>query len=629
MAVEQEYTAESIQVLEGLEAVRKRPAMYIGDTDRKGLHHLVYEVVDNSIDEALAGHAKNVEVILKSDGSATIRDDGRGIPVEKHSVGKSALEVVTTVLHAGGKFEKKAYKVSGGLHGVGISVVNALSEWMEAEVHRGGKIYIQKYARGVPTTGVDVIGDTQYRGTIIRFKPDAQIFQTVELEYDIIKERLRELAFLNKGVRICIKDERANLEEVFFFEGGIAQFVEHLNKARAKMHPVVYFQKEVGNIEAEIAFQYTDAYSEMIYSFVNDIKTIDGGTHVSGFRTALTRILNDYGTESKALKEGVKISGEDAVEGITAVISVKVPEPQFEGQTKGKLGNSEVKGYVDSFFSAALKQYLEENPAVAKGILAKCVNAMEAREAAQKAKELIRRKGIFESSVLPGKLADCIESDASKCELFLVEGDSAGGSSKQGRNRQFQAILPLKGKILNVEKAPLNKILISNEIRNVVLSLGTGFGTDFDPSKLRYHKVVIMTDADVDGSHIRTLILTLFYRHFKSIIENGHLYAAQPPLYRVKKGKSERYAYNDDDLAKAVAELGGDVEIQRYKGLGEMNATQLWDTTMDPEKRTLKKITIADAMKADEMFSLLMGDAVEPRRAFIEQYAREVKNLDI
>ncbi|VVB98199.1 DNA gyrase subunit B [uncultured archaeon] len=629
MPEDNEYNAESIQVLEGLEAVRKRPAMYIGDTDKKGLHHLIYEVVDNSIDEALAGFAKNVEVILKADGSAGIRDDGRGIPTEKHSMGKSALEVVTTVLHAGGKFEKKAYKVSGGLHGVGISVVNALAEWMEAEVHRGGKIYLQKYARGIPVTPVDVIGETNYRGVIIRFKPDGQIFPNTEFDYETIKERLRELAFLNRGVRISIKDERANLEESFFFEGGIVQFVEHLNKTRTKLHPAVYFTKEVGNIEAEISFQYTDSYSEMIYSFVNDIKTIDGGTHVSGFRSGLTRVLNDYGAQAKILKEGMKVSGDDAAEGLTAVISVKVPEPQFEGQTKGKLGNSEIKGYVDSFFSAAFRQYLEENPQSAKVILAKCMSAMEAREAAQKAKDLIRRKGIFESSVLPGKLADCIEEDPAKCELFIVEGDSAGGSSKQGRNRHTQAVLPLKGKILNVEKAPLNKILMSNEIRNVVLALGTGFGGDFDPGKLRYHKIVIMTDADVDGSHIRTLLLTLFYRHFKPLIERGHIYAAMPPLYRVKRGKNEKYAYDENGLAKATAELGGDVEIQRYKGLGEMNASQLWETTMDPEKRTLKKINIEDGMRADEMFSLLMGDAVEPRRAFIEQYAREVKNLDI
>ncbi len=627
--MQDEYNAESIQILEGLGAVRRRPAMYIGDTDKKGLHHLLYEIVDNSIDEVLASFAKNIEVILKTDGSVTIRDDGRGIPTEKHSMGKSALEVVTTILHAGGKFEKKAYKVSGGLHGVGISVVNALSEWMEAEVHREGKIYVQKYARGVPTTPVEVIGDTNYRGTIIRFKPDTQIFPIIEFDYEMIMERLRELAFLNKGVRISIKNEHNNLESAFIFEGGLIQFIEHLNKTRNKIHSVIYFARQVGNIEAEIAFQYTDSYSEMIYSFANDIKTIDGGTHVSGLRTGLTRTLNDYGEENKLLKNGVKISGDDATEGLTAVLSIKVPEPQFEGQTKGKLGNSEIRGYVDSFFSSAFKQYLEENPQNAKIILVKCMSAMEAREAAQKAKELIRRKGIFESTILPGKLVDCIEEDPAKCELFIVEGDSAGGSSKQGRDKQTQAILPLKGKILNVEKAPLNKILMNNEIRNVVLALGTGFGTDFDVNKLRYHKVVIMSDADVDGSHIRTLILTLFYRHFKPLLENGYIYAAMPPLYKIKKSKIEKYAYNDDELAKIITELSEDVEIQRYKGLGEMNADQLWETTMNPETRILKKITIEDAMKADEIFSLLMGDAVEPRRAFIEQYAREVKNLDI
>ncbi|MEW6528428.1 MAG: DNA topoisomerase (ATP-hydrolyzing) subunit B [Candidatus Micrarchaeota archaeon] len=626
---ENKYTAESIQVLEGLEAVRKRPAMYIGDTDKKGLHHLIYEIVDNSIDEVLVGFAKNIEVVLKTDGSVSVRDDGRGIPTEKHSMGKNALEVVTTILHAGGKFEKKVYKVSGGLHGVGISVVNALSEWMEAEVHRGGKIYIQKYARGTPTTKVEVVGDTNYRGTIIRFKPDHEIFSSIQFDFEIIMERLRELAFLNKGVQISIKDEHNSREETFVFEGGLTQFVEHLNKTRNGIHPVINFSKEVGNIEAEIALQYTSSYSEMIYSFVNDIKTVDGGTHVSGFRTGLTRTLNDYGEANKIFKSDMKINGDDAVEGLSAVLNIKVPEPQFEGQTKGKLGNSEVKGYIDSFFSSAFKQYLEENPQTAKIILSKCISAMEAREAAQKAKELIRRKSIFESSVLPGKLADCIEEDPAKCELFIVEGDSAGGSSKQGRDKQTQAILPLKGKILNVEKAPLNKILLSNEIRNVVLALGTGFGTDFNLSKLRYHKIFIMCDADVDGSHIRTLLLTLLYRHFKPLIENGYVYAAVPPLYRVAKGKVEKYAYNDEELVKIRNELGENVEIQRYKGLGEMNAVQLWETTMNPQTRTLKKITIEDGMKADEIFSLLMGDTVEPRRAFIEQYAREVKHLDI
>lgn len=1055
MANENDYTAESIEILEGLEAVRRRPAMYIGDTDKKGLHHLVYEIVDNCIDEALAGFAKNITLILKSDGSVCIKDDGRGIPTEKHTMGKSALEVVATMLHAGGKFEKKAYKVSGGLHGVGLSVVNALSEWMNIEVHRTGKIYCQKYSRGTPITGVEIIGESDCNGTIITFKPDAQIFPLVEFDYETLKERLRELAFLNKGVRINIKNEYTNTEETLLFEGGLTEFIEHLNKTRNKLHPSVYFTKQVGNIELEVALQYTDSYSEMIYSFVNDIKTVNGGTHVTGFRTALTRVLNDY-TEEHKFKEGRKISGDDAVEGLTAIISVKIPEPQFEGQTKERLGNSEVKGYVESAFSAVFKQYLEENPSSAKPILMKCMSAMEAREAAQKAKELIRKKSIFESTVLPGKLADCIEEKPEKCELFIVEGDSAGGcfsgdtkialtdgrnlsfrelveedrkgrqnfcytikengrigiapiihprvtrknakviklimdnkeeiictpdhqfmlrdgsyqkaeellkstslmplygqysklgkrittrgcelvydpkesrwvfthiladefnllkgkyekeknsyvhrvdfdklnnnptnlrcidkqehlnlhagiiretlskpevrekirkfhqpeqylekiratlrslimrkmlneraqkhrtnvdykrymefyrnssvyrnknnkllnnaqkehwsnpenrekqanrvnayfnkhpekrqlsqkarkqwqdeellkwrsqktngqwapefrvrrkiahdltykekalklmkeilnkdgklkedryaeerlkrndrsilrydmvcerffgndelrlkeaaanynhnvleivrlnetmdvydfevegthnfalasgvfvhnSTKQGRDRQIQAVLPLKGKILNVEKAPLNKILMNNEIKNVVLSLGVGFGAELDLAKVRYHKIIIMCDADVDGSHIRTLLLTLFYRHFKSLIENNYLYAAQPPLYRVKKGKIEKYAYNDAELAKLVEELG-EVEIQRYKGLGEMNATQLWETTMDPEKRTLKRITIGDAMKADEIFSLLMGDAVEPRRAFIEQYSKEVKHLDI
>ena len=505
-----DYNAESIQVLDGPSAVRKRPAMYIGDTGKRGLHHLVYEIVDNSIDEALAGFAKNIEIVLRKDGSVKVTDDGRGIPTEKHSMGKSALEIVTTVLHAGGKFDKKAYKISGGLHGVGISVVNALSSQMEIEVHRNGKIYFQTYARGAPTSEVLLRGDTDKRGTVVMFTPDSQIFPSVEVEFETIRDRLRELAFLNKGLKIAISDERSNASESFCFEGGILEYVEQLNKTRNKLHPGIYFTKEVGNIEIEIAFQYTDSFSEMVYSFVNDIRTGEGGTHVVGFRTALTRVLNDYGTQAKILKDGQRLSGDDAAEGITTVLAVKVPEPQFEGQTKTKLGNSEVRGYVDSFFSSSLKEYLEENPAVGKQILSKSMNAMEAREAAQKAKDLIRRKGVFETSLLPGKLADCIEEDPAKSELFIVEGDSAGGSGKQGRDRMFQAILPLRGKILNVEKAPLAKMLMSEQIKNIILSMGTGFGEDFSISKLRYHKIVIMTDAGGDGAPRRTLVFRLF-----------------------------------------------------------------------------------------------------------------------
>jgi DNA gyrase subunit B len=624
-----DYNADSIQVLEGLEAVRRRPAMYIGDTDKKGLHHLLYEIVDNSIDEALSGHAKNIEVRLRADGSAMVSDDGRGIPTEMHSMGKNAMEVVTTTLHAGGKFEKKVYKISGGLHGVGLSVVNGLSEWMILEVHRNGKIYMQRHERGVPKTGVDVVGDTDTRGTTVRFKPDGKIFPNTDFEYATISDRMRELAFLNKGVTVKVGDDRTGVSDTFCFEGGIAQYVEYLNVGKKPLHAPAYFHKEVGNIDVEVAIQYTDAYSEHITSFVNDIKTIDGGTHVSGFRSGLTRVLNDYGKDAKLLKDDMKVAGDDSTEGLTAVISVKVPEPQFEGQTKGKLGNSEVKGYVDSFFSGVFKQFLEEHPQEGKVIMQKCVAAMDAREAAQKARDLIRRKNVFESTVLPGKLADCSDDDPTKCELFLVEGDSAGGSGKQGRDRNIQAVLPLKGKILNVEKAQEAKILTSVEIRNIVLSLGAGFGKDMDLTKMRYHKIVIMTDADVDGAHIRTLLLTLFYRHFRQMIDAGYLYIAQPPLYKIRKGKNEKYAYSDDEMSKVVAEFGGDAEIQRYKGLGEMSAQQLWDTTMNPATRTLKSVTIEDAEKADMMFSLLMGDEVEPRRAFIEQYAREVKNLDI
>ncbi len=629
MGDETGYTAKEIQVLEGLEGVRKRPGMYIGDTYKRGLHHLVYEIVDNSIDEALAGHCKNIFVKLFKDGSVMIKDDGRGIPVDKHISGKSALEVVSSSLHAGGKFEKKAYAVSGGLHGVGMSVVNALSEWMRIEVHRDGKIHTIVYSRGKVKEPVALAGDAADRGTIIYFKPDGTIFPSTEFDYEYLKERIMELAFLNKGLRMVLEDERDGKREEFLYEGGIVEFVKYLNSAKNKLHEPISFTKKTDSIEIDAALQYTDAYNESIYSFVNDIKTIEGGTHLVGFRTALTRAVNDYARGNKIIKEDHKITGDDAIEGLTAILSLKVPEPQFEGQTKTKLGNSEVRGAVDSIAYEMLKTYFEEHPPDAKRILDKIVNAMEAREAAQKAKDLIRRKNVFESSVLPGKLADCAEEDPAKSEIFFVEGDSAGGSSKMARDRQHQAILPLRGKILNVEKAPMHKVLESEQIRNIVLSIGAGFKDDFDIGKVRYHKIIIMSDADVDGSHIRTLILTLFYRYFKDIIERGYLYAAQPPLYRVAKGKGVQYAYTDAQLADILKQVGENANIQRYKGLGEMNAEQLWDTTMNPETRTLKKVTIEDAMLADELFTVLMGDAVEPRRSFIEEHASSVKNLDI
>jgi len=624
----EEYGAETIRVLEGLEGVRKRPAMYIGDTSKRGLHHLIYEVVDNSIDEALAGYCKNIEIILKKDNSVMVRDDGRGIPVAIHSkTGKSALELVTTVLHAGGKFDKGVYKISGGLHGVGLSVVNALSEWMEAEVHREGKIHRQKYALGKAICPVEVIGDTEYTGTIIRFKPDMSIF-TGELDFNYLKERIRELAFLNAGLKISLKDEESGQEETFQYEGGIKSFVEYMNKSRKPIQEPFKYGKKVNDVDVEYSIQYTENFTPVVHSFVNNINTVEGGTHLVGFRMGLTRAINEYMKGNKSLK-GKKISGDDVQEGLTAIISTKVLEPQFEGQTKTKLGNTEVKGITSSIVYESFIQFLNENPNDAKKIGEKMIGAMHAREAAQKAKELIRRKSVFESSVLPGKLADCIEKDPKKSEIFIVEGDSAGGSAKQGRDRQTQAILPLKGKILNVEKAQIHKILKNEEIKTLIISLGTGFGEDFNPEKLRYHKIVIMTDADVDGSHIRTLLLTLFYRYFKTIVEEGHLYIAQPPLYKVKKGKASVYAYNEEELAEALNKFGENAGIQRYKGLGEMNPKQLWDTTLNPETRTLKKVTIEDALLADELFTTLMGDEVEPRRAFIEKHAKEVENLDI
>ncbi len=625
----EDYNAESIKVLEGLEGVRRRPAMYIGDTGRRGMHHLVFEIVDNAIDEALAGHCKNIEVILKPGNSVSVRDDGRGIPTETHSkTGKSALELASTVLHAGGKFEKKAYQVSGGLHGVGLSVVNALSESMELEVHRNGKIYLQKYAKGIPQTKVEGIGPTEYRGTIVRFVPDMSIFSG-EFEFDYLRERLRELAFLNSGIRIVLRDERANREEEFKYEGGLREFAKYLNRSREAVHEPFSYKKTSGNVEAEYAIQYTQSYIPLIHTFVNGIATVEGGTHLVGFRAATTRAINEYIKSNKLLKGEGSVGGDDVAEGMTAIVSVKVPEPQFEGQTKTKLGNGEVKGIVGSIVYESFARFLEENPGDARAIVEKVVKSMRAREAAQKAKDLIRRKGVFEGSVLPGKLADCIERDASKCEIFIVEGDSAGGSSKQGRDRRFQAILPLKGKILNVEKSPIHKILQNAEIRTLITSLGTGFGEDFDISRLRYGKVVIMTDADVDGSHIRTLLLTLFYRYLRPIVDQGHMYIAQPPLYGVRRGKSIRYAFNDEGLAKVLGEMGEGASVQRYKGLGEMNPEQLWETTLDPDTRSMKRVTIDDAMLADQMFTILMGDAVEPRRKFIEENAKLVKNLDV
>lgn len=624
----EEYGAESIKVLEGLEGVRRRPAMYIGDTAKRGLHHLIFEVVDNSIDEALAGYCKNIEVLLKKDGTVMVRDDGRGIPVDVHSkTGKSALELVTTVLHAGGKFEKKAYQVSGGLHGVGLSVVNALSEWMEAEIHRGGKIHRQKYAFGKAITPVEVIGETETTCTIIRFKPDMGIF-TGELEFNYLKDRMRELAFLNAGLRIVMRNEGSGQEETFQYEGGLKSFVKYMNKSRKPIQEPFRYGKKVNDVDVEYAIQYTENFTHVVHSFVNNINTIEGGTHLVGFRMALTRAINEYMKGNKTLK-GRKLSGDDVLEGLTAIISIKVMEPQFEGQTKTKLGNTEVKGITSSIVYESLMQFLNENPSEARMIGEKVLGAMNAREAAQKAKELIRRKNVFGSSVLPGKLADCIERDPQKAEIFIVEGDSAGGSAKQGRDRKTQAILPLKGKILNVEKAQIHKILKNEEIKTLILSLGTGFGDDFDPGKLRYHKVVIMTDADVDGSHIRTLLLTLFYRYFREIIERGYLYIAQPPLYRVKKGKASEYAYNDEELGIALEKFGENAHVSRYKGLGEMNPGQLWETTLDPEHRNLKRVTIQDAVLADALFTTLMGDAVEPRRKFIEDHAKEVANLDV
>lgn len=633
--MKQEYGASQIQVLEGLEPVRKRPGMYIGSTGPRGLHHLVYEVVDNSIDEALAGYCSDIYVSINEDGSILVKDNGRGIPVEVHpKTGKSTLETVLTVLHAGGKFGGGGYKVSGGLHGVGISVVNALSEWLVAEVHHDGKIYSQRYEKGVATSEIKVVGETNITGTTITFKPDATIFDEVEYKYDTLEHRLRELAFLNKGVNIVLEDKREDQEKIkkFHYEGGLSEFVKHLNKTKTGIHDdIVYIEKKVKDYMVEVALQYTDGYTENIYSFANNINTHEGGTHLSGFKTAMTKVVNDYSRKNGILKEkDSNLLGEDIREGLTAVISIKLPEPQFEGQTKTKLGNTAVRGVVDSVTVEEIGSFLEENPTTARIIVDKALRAQRAREAAKKARELTRRKSVLESTSLPGKLADCAEKDPSKSEIFLVEGDSAGGSAKQGRDRHSQAILPLRGKILNVEKSRLDKILSSDEIRNMITAYGCSIGDDFDLEKARYHKIVIMTDADVDGAHIRTLLLTFFFRYMRPLIENGYVYIAQPPLYKVKKQKKEYYVYSDQELNTLLEQLGrSGIELQRYKGLGEMNAEQLWETTMNPETRTLLQVSIEDASMADEIFSMLMGDKVAPRKEFIEENARYVRNLDI
>jgi DNA gyrase subunit B len=628
--MEEEYTSNNITVLEGLEAVRKRPSMYIGSTSSRGLHHLVYEIVDNSIDEAMAGYCKRIEVVIHADGSVTVMDDGRGIPVDIHPDLKvSAVEVVFTKLHAGGKFDKKSYKVSGGLHGVGSSVVNALSKELEVFVKKKGKVYYQKFEKGVSKhelieTDKDVFPGTS--GTIVRFLPDETIFTETIFDYEILKARLREMAFLNKGLYISIEDERVQKKEEFQFEGGIKSFVEFLNKNKQVLHDIIYVQKEKDAVALEIALQYSNSYTENVFSFVNNINTIEGGTHLSGFKTALTRSINSYAEKNKL--SDVKLSSDDVREGLAAVISLKIPDPQFEGQTKTRLGNSDVKGLVDSIVFSGLNFFLEENPKIASQIIAKTIMAAKAREAARKARDLTRRKNALEFSTLPGKLADCSEKDPAKCELYLVEGDSAGGSAKQGRNRNFQAILPLRGKILNVEKSRINKVLESQEIVNIITALGTGIGEEFEITKARYHRIIIMTDADVDGNHIATLLLTFFYRYMKPLIEKGYVYIAQPPLYLVKKGNAKHYVQTDEEKDALLKELSG-ASVQRYKGLGEMNPEELWETTMNPASKTLKKITIEDAVTADQMFNILMGDEVEQRRKFIEENAKYVSNLDI
>jgi DNA gyrase subunit B len=626
------YEADSIQVLKGLEAVRRRPAMYIGDVSQRGLHHMVYEVVDNSVDEAMAGYCDKIIAEINADGSVTVTDNGRGIPVEKHSeMKKSALEVVMTTLHAGGKFTHDSYKVSGGLHGVGVSVVNALSEWCSVEVSRDGDVFVQEYKRGVPNSAVKKVGSRKKSGTRTTFLPDPEIFGKPEFRYSIIGSRLRELAFLNAGLRIELYDRRDGRQQEYFYKGGLSSFVSYLNENKtALFRKPIYFQRIRDDVECEIALQYNDGYSESVHSYVNNINTVEGGTHLTGFRTALTRTINYYAQKNKLLKrENFSFVGDDAKEGLTAVISIKVRDPQFEGQTKTKLGNSEVRGIVESITNEILGDFFEENPPIARKIVEKLVTAATAREAARKAKELTRRKTALDSAALPGKLADCSSKDPELCEIYIVEGDSAGGSAKQGRDRRFQAILPLKGKILNVEKARIDKILSNSEVTDLITALGCGIREDFDADRSRYHKVIIMTDADIDGSHIRTLILTFFFRYMRELIDRGYVYIAQPPLYRLRHGKTEQFVYSDDEKERALSKMPKGVSIQRFKGLGEMNPEQLWRTTMDPETRTLLQVTLDDGAEADHLFTTLMGSDIAPRREFIQTNASYVRNLDI
>ncbi len=629
-----EYTAEDIHVLGGREAVRRRPSMYIGSTDQRGLHHLVYEIAYNSIDEAMSGCCTKIVVTLKEDGAVSVRDNGRGIPVEiHHATGISALETVMTVLHAGAKFGGHTYQISGGLHGVGASVVNALSAWLHCNVRRDGKVYRQEYKQGIPQGEVAAVGDADDTGTTITFYADEEIFGKNKYDFNILSERVREMAYLNKELEITLRDEAKDRELTFYFEGGITGFVRHLNRNRPVRHPrPIYITKSVNSTIVEAALQYNDGFAESVFSFANCVNTMDGGTHLTGFRSALTRVLNDYAHKNKFLKEGEpNLTGEDVREGLTAIISVKLHEPQFEGQTKGKLGNIEVKSQVEVVVGEGLSIYLGEHPDEAKRIIEKCLTVAKAREAARKARDLIIRKSSLDTGTLPGKLADCSEKDASLCELYLVEGDSAGGSAKQGRNRRFQAILPLRGKILNVEKAPPDKMLGSEEIRIIITALGAGIDDDFDPSRLRYHRVILMTDADVDGSHIRTLLLTFFFRHMAKLINLGHLFIAQPPLYRIKAAHNQHWVYSDQEKDEVLGQLKGakKINVQRYKGLGEMTPEQLWETTMDPATRTLLGVSVEDAVKADRVFHVLMGGEVPPRKAFIQAHARSVKNLDI
>ena len=631
-----QYDESSIQVLEGLEAVRRRPGMYIGSTDERGLHHLVYEIVDNAIDEAMAGVCDTIKVTIEKDNTVTVVDNGRGIPTGMHpKMHKPAVEVCLTVLHAGGKFGGGGYKVSGGLHGVGMSAVNALSSWLEITICQNGHIYKQEYSRGKPLYDLKIVGETQEHGSTLHWRPDEEIFEDITaLSFETLKKRLRELAFLNAGIRIELTDLRGEGQHaVFHYEGGIRSFIEYLNKNHEVLFPQpLYFSGMKDTTSIEVALQYNDAYSENVFTFANNINTFEGGTHLEGFRRALTRVINDYGRKTKILKDSdANLSGEDIREGLTAVISVKLVEPQFEGQTKTKLGNSEVRGYVDTVLYEGMEVFLEENPALAKTILDKCLMASRAREAARKARDLTRKKSLLDSTALPGKLADCSERDPSKCEIYLVEGDSAGGSAKNGRDRNFQAILPLRGKILNVEKTRLDRMLANDEIKAMITAFGAGIGEDFNPEKLRYHRIVCMTDADVDGSHIRILLLTFFFRYMRPLIDGGYVYVAQPPLYKVVKNKKEHYVYSDEELQEKLDEIGrgNDVTVQRYKGLGEMSAEQLWETTMDPARRIMKRVTLSDAVSADELFTLLMGDKVEPRRDFITENANLVENLDI